>query len=90
MYDLAGDGAVSKIELATMLRSLMGTYSLFEMGAEHLEEGDQVHVVTLLLHCCYTVVTLLLHCCHTVVTLLLLCRCAVLLCKCVLGFPGAG
>jgi hypothetical protein len=30
-------------------------------------------VVTLLLHCCYTVVTLLLHCCYTVVTLWLHC-----------------
>jgi hypothetical protein len=32
--------------------------------------GDARAVVTLLLHCCYTVVTLLLHCCYTVVTLL--------------------
>jgi hypothetical protein len=35
------------------------------------EATDQVRVVTLLLHCCYTVVTLLLHLCYTVVTLLL-------------------
>jgi hypothetical protein len=28
-------------------------------------------VVTMLLHCCYTIVPLLLHCCYTVVTLLL-------------------
>jgi hypothetical protein len=68
-------------------RCVLGRPQTFER-----EEG--VCVVTLVLHCCYTVVTLLLHCYHTVITLLLHCMNSsvtlLLHCcdaRCVLGRP---